>query len=514
MTFAPTIHKALLAGVARSPLGPDAPLQQVATGVPEPLRLWHLVAANDLWQRAGCMPALAQSEAAPPCPTAPACPRGAERVLQMILAGVHVEQLPAWLALARRHGMALPHGLLVPLLELGTQKPALRADLAPVLGVRGHWLVAQHPAWSTQYGAAVDPAAPDAHWQLGTLAQRCAALAAMRRADPATALAALEAEWPNEPPEHRAAFLPMLFQGLGPADEAFLERVLDDKRKEVRVWAQQLLVALPGSQLVERCKARLGALFGAPAPELALTLPDACDKAMKRDGIGNETHRGLGEKAGWLLDLMRCVPPPHWSATWQMTPRAVLAVFARHEFHMALVTGLVHGAARTLGAHPDRDAVDWFVMLAGEDLPGGAGLQSAAVLLRDMQRLPPVDQERIVLRWLEQPGSALRADTPALTWAEQRFGASADPMPPALSQRMLGGAQSAMLVAAQPSYEAQRAFTILSRTLDPAVLATAHTGWPAPDWEHWPQWRDAVDKFTDTLQFRTTMQASFLETDG
>jgi hypothetical protein len=509
MSFSPAIHKSLLAGVARAPLGADAPFQDMPTGVPEPLRLWHLVAANDLWQRAGFAPAQAQGELVAPCPAASTCPRSAERVLQLILAGVHTDQLAAWLALARRHSMAVPHGLLVPLLELGVQKPALRADLAPVLGQRGHWLVAQHPEWSAHYGASADLATPETQWQLGSPAQRCDALRTMRRSDPAAALAALEAEWANEPVENRVAFLPLLAQGLGPLDEPFLERVLDDKRKEVRVWAQQLLVALPGSQLVERCKSRLAALFGGVPPALTLALPEACDKAMKRDGIGNESHLRIGEKAGWVLDLMRCIPPAHWSAAWQLAPRDVLAVFANQEFHTALLTGLVQGAARTLGSQPMQEAVDWFVLLATENLPGGYGMQSAAVLLRDMQRLPQPDQERIVLHWLATSGGALRADTPALAWAEQRY-TGADALPLALSQRMLKDAQLAMLAVAQPGYEAQRAFAILGRTLDPAV----HAHWPAPDWEHWPQWRDAVDKLMDTLQFRKTMQASFLETDG
>lgn len=515
MISAPILHKALLAGAARVPLGDDsvdAALHGVLAGVPAPLRLWHLVAATDLWQRAGFTPQQAQASSKP-CPASPTCPRSAERVLQMILAGVHVEQLAHWLALARKHGMAAPHGLLVPLLELGMQKPAVRADLAPLLGQRGHWLVAQHPAWSAEYGVAADLAAPETHWQLGTPAQRCTALTAMRRADPAAALATLDAAWPNEPPELRVAFLPLLATGLGLADEAFLERVLDDKRKEVRALAQQLLVALPGSQLVERCKARLATMLHYAPPELTLTLPDTCDKAMKRDGIGVDAQRGLGEKAGWLFDLMRAVPPAHWSAAWQLAPADVVALCTKNAFATALLGGLVQACARTLGAAPTREAIDWYVLLAGEELPVAIHILSATVLARDMQRLPLPDQERIVLRWLAAQGNALRADSPALHWAELRATATVDPLPLDLSLRMLAGAQQAMRAIAQPGYEAQQGLKVLGRTLDPAVLATAQANWPAPDWEHWPRWRDAVDQLMDTLQFRRAMYAAFLEMD-
>jgi len=511
MNLPPDVHKALLAGAARVPLGSgsvDAALAPVLAPAPG---LWQLVAATDLWQRAGFTPPQAQAMQAAPCPAAATCPRAAERVLHMIMAGVHAEQLATWLALAHRHGMAVPHGMLAPLLELGTQKTALQVDLARVLGERGHWLVAQHPEWSAQYGTA-GMAAPETHWQLGSLAQRADALRALRRIDPAAAVAALDAEWANEPLENRAVLLPILALGLGLHDEAFLERVLDDKRKEVRAWAQRLLVALPGAQLVERCKARLQALIGVP-PALAVTLPAACDKAMKRDGIGVVSHPGLGEKAGWLFDMMCCVPPVHWSAMWQLAPRQVADLFAHHEFHDALLKGLVHACGRTIGEQPAQAAIDWYVLLASEAVPATASFNAATILQRGMPHLPPADQERIVLRWLDAPTSRLRVDARALQWAEMRFIAIATALPPALSQRMLADLQRTMLAVELPGYETARDMDILGRTLDPDALATAQANWPAADWDRWPQWRDLVDKLIDTLQFRTTMHASFLETD-
>lgn len=519
MKLTSSLHKALLAGVARAPLDADSggpALQAVLASVPDDARLWHTVAAADLWQRAGFQPSQAAAQA--PCAGAPTCPRAAEQVLLLILRGIQPQMLDNWLALAHRHGMTLPHAALVPLLELGMQKPALRTALAPLLGPRGHWLVAQHPAWAGRYGVAADADAPDTHWQLGSLAQRCDALQAMRRADPAAALAALDAEWAQEPVENRIALLPMLAAGLGLHDEAFLERALDDKRKEVRTAAQQLLGTLPGSQLTERCKARLAALFtlerkaGAP-PALALVLPEACDKAMKRDGIGNAPHHGMGEKAGWLLDLMRCVPPTHWSETWQLAPRQVLDLFARHEFNTALVTGLVQASARALGAHPAAPAIDWFVTLVSEGAQASVSLNIPAMLLPDLGRLPQDEQERIVLRWLDQSAGAPRAYAYALEWADERFGGSAEALSPELSRLMLASAQRQMLAEPRPDYQTRAGFAVLARALDAAALDAAQAGWPAAEWEHWPQWRALVDDLMETLQFRRTMQASFLETD-
>lgn len=528
MNLSSSLHKALLAGVARAPLGADsaaAPLQALLASVPDQARLWHGVAAADLWQRAGFQPVQAVAQA--PCAAAPVCTRAAERVLLLILRGIHPELLDDWLALAQQRGMTLPHKALVPLLEQGMQRPALRAALAPLLGKRGHWLAAQHPEWAAKYGAAADADATDTHWQLGSLAQRCEALLAMRRADPGAALSALCADWAQEPVENRIALLPCLSTGLDLSDEDFLERALDDKRKEVRSVAQQLLASLPGSQLGERCKARLAALFtlerktglgarlgamlGADAlPELTLTLPQACDKAMQRDGIGVLAHPGLGEKAGWLLDLMRCVPPTHWSDSWQLAPRQVLALLARQEFNTALVSGLVQAAGRALGAQPGAGAIDWFVTLIGEGAPAGMSLNIAAMLLPDLGRLPQQEQERIVLRWLEQPAGAAHA----LNWAAQHFTGAAEALSPALSRLMLASAQRQMLAEPQRDYQARGSFAVLARTLDPVAVDGARGNWPASGWEYWPQWRALVDDLMETLQFRHTMQASFLENDA
>jgi hypothetical protein len=515
MNLHPSLHKALLAGVARAPLSQDSAgpaLQALLAGVPDQARLWHSVAASDLWQRAGFQPSQAAAQSA--CAQAPTCPRAAEQVLQLILRGIHPELLDSWLALAQVHGMALPHAALVPLLEQGLQKPALRAPLATLLGPRGHWLVAQHPVWAEKYGGAADIDAPATHWQLGSLVQRCLALQTMRRADPVAALAALDADWPQEPVENRIALLPCLVTGLGLHDEDFLERALDDKRKEVRTAAQQLLGSLPGSQLAERCKARLAALFTYQAPLLTLVLPQDCDKAMKRDGIGNQVHHGMGEKAGWLLDLMRNVAPTHWSDTWQLTPRQVLDLLAGQEFNTALVTGLVQASARALAVRPGTGAIDWFVTLISEGAQASISLNIPAMLLPDLGRLPQEEQERIVLRWLDQSSGAPRAYAYALEWAEQRFGRAADALPPALARLMLASAQRQMKADPRPDYQTRGEFAVLARALDTGVLDYAWDNWPADDWEHWPQWRALVDDLMETLQFRHTMQAGFLENDA
>jgi hypothetical protein len=527
------LHKTLLAGLSRAPLPPVEPqaLATLLAAVPNELRLWHTIAAIDLWQRAGYLPPPATQPMQADCAPEASCPQAAEQVLQLMLRDIHPELLGSWLAQARTMGFTLPHSCIVPLLDMGMQKPSLRPALAAVLGKRGQWLVAQHPQWAEAYGTGKQSGEPsDRHWQLGNLEQRCEALQAMRRADPAAALLALEQDWAQEPPENRIALLPCLATGLGALDEAFLERALDDKRKEVRTAAQQLLATLPGSQLSERCKARLGAAFtlerksgfgarlgalfagntGAPLPQLHVQLPEACDKAMKRDGIGIQTYHGMGEKAGWLLDMMRFVPPAHWSSTWELAPAQVIAVLADQEFKTALLTGLVRATALSVQGEASPAAIDWFVTLIGDKEQSRGGLNIVAMLLPDVARLPSAEQERIVQRWLERAASDQQAYANALAWAGQ----GAQALSPALSAAMLRNAQRQMMAAPPTTYITRGNFTILGKVLHCADLAYARGNWPPAQWEHWPQWRPLVDDLMETLQFRHTMEASFLENDA
>ena len=369
--LAPALHKALLAGTSRMPLKPDESgacaeigemLQaaKLATGSEaNPMLLWHAMAANELWQRAGFTPASGAASVSPATSDSRICPMAAEHILSLILRGIHPELLETWLARAHTAQARLPHQFLVALLQDGMHKPLLRALIMPLLGTRGHWLVAQHPEWSRRYGS-IEQDDIKAQWQHGNPIDRGQALRVLRQRNPQQARALLEADWASEAPENRAQLLACLAVGLSLDDEALLEQALDDKRKEVRSAAVTLLRSLNGSQLMQRCQQRLTALCNS---ERQFSLPDSCDKAMKRDGVGAQKMTGLGEKAGWLLDLMRSVAPGHWCRAWQSTPTQVLAVLASQEFNGALETGMAHAACAALQACASQENAEWYALV-------------------------------------------------------------------------------------------------------------------------------------------------------
>ncbi|MEN9866429.1 MAG: hypothetical protein RL748_2019 [Pseudomonadota bacterium] len=586
--LAPALHKALLAGSRRAPLkAPDlgacaeiADLLQSAAQEANPALLWQAMAANDLWQRAGFTPTTSSAHAIPGAPSGrsmPAanpdsrhCPPAAEHILHLILRGIHAELLETWLARAGQAQARLPHQFLVTLLQDGMNKPHLHDLITPLLDARGHWLVAQHPEWSRRYGT-VEADDIESQWQHGNQIDRMRALRVMREREQeratereherahegenkaSAARARLEADWASEAPENRAQLLTCLAVNLSPDDEAFLEAALDDKRKEVRMAAINLLRSMSGSQLMQRCQQRLQALFrierktglvaqiggllaqlssaanAAPNQiELHLSLPDACDKAMKRDGVGAQKLNGLGEKAGWLCDLMRSSHPGFWCQQWQLGPAQVLALLGQQEFKGPLHSAIAQAAASALQYRANQENCDWFALVLSHIGAGWPGFDYGLLpdLMQHFTLLPDAMQEKLLLQWLEQssqPGAHQRHPEIAISnpaqamlnqWSQQR--SSSQPLSKTLSQAFFQHAQSALHNHDKPffhEWEIRHRFKQLSEWLDIASLDYTQHGWPGTSWPHWPQWLDAIDKFHETLRFRHQLEASFLETE-
>ena len=564
----PILHKAVLAGTSRVPLEKNlaelGASAEVSTLLQphgaNPALLWHAIAANDLWQRGGFTPPLAPAgstakESAAAAVTAAAsdtrsCPPAAEHILYLILHGIHPEFLESWLACAQKAHARLPHPFLVPLLEQGMNKPPLRPQITPLLDARGRWLVAQHPEWTKRYGTA-EAEDVDGQWQHGNLIERSRALRVLRQRDAPHARALLQADWDSAPPEDRAQLLPCLAVNLSLADEAFLELVLDDKRKEVRSAAITLLRSLNGSQLMQRCQQRLQALFiierksgllaqvggflsalsnpGQSAIsqiELSLSLPQECDKAMKRDGIGVQKMPSLGEKAGWLCDLMRSVHPSTWCREWQLSPTQVLALLETQEYKTALQSGLAQAAASALQFAATPENAEWFALILKRIGHGWPGFDYAIVpeMMSHFKLLPGPQQETLLLDWLQRSGKpgasqhlagAAQINPPQTLlnqWSQQRTSNAA--LSPTLSRAFFSHAQQ-MLLAQNGVYagewEIRHRFKQMGEWLDISDLHYTEQGWPDSSWPYWPNWTEAIDKFQETLRFRQQLEASFLE---
>lgn len=431
----------------------------------------------DLCRRAGLLALLLAAAAPPPPLTAMAPPPlPTEHGLPLSAAGVAVlehafnqgdlEALIALLDEVQTAGRHLPAEFLVRLPGFSPQhrwRARLRALGSPTL----LWLAQQHPDWRWLLESAVAPSEPPPDFDLASGPARVRALAALRANDPAGARAQLIAAWPACAPEERAALLPALASGLGPADEPWLESVLEDRRKEVRGHARALLLALPDSGLRQRALARLAPLFNVrPDGKLEIALPAAHDKAMGRDGIEPKPPPGTGERSWWLAQLLGQVRLDQLALQLALPPAQLLEALQTHADRQTLLPALASGWAA--GQDPAVDAVWAGVLTSGRSI--------AHLLL----------QSDAVVAQLAHP--ALRPQLlDLLTKGEEKLLALVLPaLPAALPQRWERALSQAMLQASQRIQDSghARAIAVTESVLPLAILripadADLLEGWAA-----------------------------------
>ncbi|PRY23468.1 SWIM zinc finger family protein [Pseudosporangium ferrugineum] len=408
----PTLLAAALVGTGRRPftastvevgerpitLGPGASLLDAA-------------AAALLYRRAGTTPAIARPpiEAAPPEP-GPRLPDAAgARLLRLLSDGgapggsqQAQELLGQWLAAAAAHGGHVPPESLPALLDAGRRNAVVRPAIGQVAGERGRWLAALRPDWRWLRDEAPGAAAGDdpTIWDTGTGGQRLAHLTRLRAQDPAAGLALLRSTWPTETSEDRARFVGALATGLSPDDDAFLDSALDDRRKEVREAALDLLRRLPGSSLGRRMAARATAAVTLERRTLgrdrvAVTPPAELTADLRRDGVGAQPARGTGLQ-GWLLEeIVAGTPLTTWTEAFGRPAADVVDLARGNDWESALL----HGWAK---AAIVQGSADWASALVRNDSREGAAGLREAVRWDLHLLLPSADLARIAADFLRR----------------------------------------------------------------------------------------------------------------
>ncbi|MFV2173674.1 DUF5691 domain-containing protein [Actinomadura sp. LOL_016] len=337
-------------------------------------RLLDQAALLTVRRRAGFVPVRSGDlEPIAPAPVEhdPAVPDAAAARLARILAGEQIRVLPEWLDAAARRGLRVPPRLLPALLERGRSDRMLRPSIARAAGRRGMWLALQNTDWAYLVGAGPvrsgdDPAGAEA-WRSGTRHRRVAYLSELRGTDPAAARELLRETWEREPAPDRAAFLGTFAWGLSPADEEFLEAALDDRGKDVRQLAADLLARLPGAAYGERMAGRArtcltlrtapppgqdppgqgsppdgpdarprGTDARASGPEAAwigVEVPREHDAGLARDGVpfhpgGSFAPRAgngpVGTRVAWLREILARTPLSTWTSAFGLPPAAIV----------------------------------------------------------------------------------------------------------------------------------------------------------------------------------------------
>lgn len=156
-------------------------------------------------------------------------------------------------------GLRLPEDLLVPVLALPAAAATHGVVPGDVLGVRGDWLRRMEPFGPWVLGA---PATDDSDevWAAGTTTERAAWLGRLHRTDPERARGLLDQTWTREDRTDREALLAALGESPTAADDAVVERALDDRAADVRALARTLAPRVPGGAYGRRMADRVRAV--------------------------------------------------------------------------------------------------------------------------------------------------------------------------------------------------------------------------------------------------------------
>lgn len=453
--------------------------------------LLSIVTAVAMHQRAGCALLMDQSPLAIPCEPddMPRCCPSASHRLASMLSGEHQEVLPEWLTLLVAAEQRVAEENLPALLEWGSKQPDSQIALLKVIGNRGRWLAVQNPDWA--YAISSDE---DDIWQNGSRSARELLIRRLRISNPDRGRELVISTWKEEPAATRAAFLELFQIGLSMADEPFLEQALDDRRKEVRREAANLLSCLPESRLCQRITelARstlaLLKLSNGKKLELIVTPPDTCTAIMSRDGINPTPPSGRGEKAWWLLQILSIVPPATWCETWHVTPAALIEAVQDSEWRTNVIQGWTAAAAK----HKD---AKWAEALYKA---------KAADYTATLPILPPERRESLILEALSW--QSMSDDQTVLMMLEYHAGPWIESFSRAVLDRLHEHVTQNTV-----NYQLHSLLKHLAYCIPPSLADEAEAALtPAEDQKivHW--WTTALTEMIALLRFRYEMQKEFI----
>ncbi len=428
----------------------------------------------------------------------PRCSGKAGGFLREILFGERRRILPEFLHECAKAGKRIPEEEIPSLLEIGRKGNAeLKEAIRGVVGHRGLWVARQNPDWS--FGAVAE-ALDKSLWETGTKEERTALLRLLRASDPIAGLELLKTTWSNEPPEERAAFIALLDVGLQSADEDFLEQALSDKRKEVRRGAVNLLAKLPGSKFSHRMIERVKPLVKfVPAGKgkllrkgqearFEVALPEAPDKSASRDGIETIKKEGMGERAGWLLQIVSFVPIGFWEQETQQSANSLIsAARATDEWGPILLEGWWRATGRLRSEH-------WAEALLEQSIDAPQihdNLEEVLISLPD-EKAQPFLTSMVQKQGLTEP----------LIQILQRYHR---PWTMALTQRVITCLKETVGNKSNATEWRLRAVIAdFGYFLNPAAINQILEGWPTEK-ENWDFWSSTIENIISTVQFRHDM---------
>lgn len=421
------------------------------------------------------------------------------RHLNLILEGKFTAVLPEFIQHLLESGKVFPAEQLPSLM----QHPSVNQYwemLEQVIGEGGRWLLSQHPEWRKRIENAENH-----NWQTGTKEERISLLQHLRRSDPVQALEMLQSTWEQEDFRDKAAFLNQMEWGLSMDDEDFLEKCLEEGRKEVRLEAAKLLALLPDSSFVNRMYSRAMTFFRWNSAGLNVHIPDEMIDGAMDDGL-LKVHPAWqgGAKAGYLGQVAGYIPPQHWELFFDKTPAEILKLFALSDWGDTLIKAVAEAVVFHRNKKWLEALVDfWF---ENENL-----LPRDSTGIQLLKLVSPRLFNRISIKYIKN-GVELPEDTSLVFSLLQQNKARWDDE---LSRLIVYRIKAWILKAKQPQWQTYHYREYLKMAgihSNPALLDEFQKDWPR-DTYSWAFWEKTVEEMLNTLLFRQEMIAALQERD-
>lgn len=420
----------------------------------------------------------------------------AARFVQQILSGPYREAWEEMLDLLRKTGRVLPAAALPLVLEWLAKEKARFEEARPLLGARGRWLMAQLPEWQP-FLQKPDPKS----WQVASLEERKKILLQVRKTNPEAGLQQLRSTWAEDGWKERHELLKRLETGLSLSDESFLETCLDDKRREIRQTAAQLLALLPGSALSERLQSYARSMLKfSLTGAWQLSPPEQPPAAWQRDGIDGGGAGTGGPKALLIRKLWGHIAPQLWAPLLGVKPTELPRQIERGEWSGALTEALTDAIVLFRSSEQADALVRYWRYKFTDELPGG------------WERLMPLLSEGAFADIVREALSGSATLLPDRSLAYYLLLNKTLPWPADIAAQTIGGLRQWLAQSTAPDWSAMhyRALLKTAAYRCPVILLPQlDRDWPAANGKVWYYWENDVRLFLRVLTFRKEMTDSF-----
>jgi len=430
------------------------------------------------------------------------CSKKSSEHLAMILNGTFTPALDNFIEQLIFNKKSLPPELLPELLEKCRSDKTLWQKLKNAIGERGNWLIEQNEDWHFLIGKT-----NQVNWEDGTKDERLALLNHLRKTQPDEALENIESTWAEDDWQHQVEYLKTLEHNLSLADEPFLEKCLDEKRKDLRRTAAILLEKIEGSELRKRMWERLKNCINiksrtAKKEKLEIELPETCDDKMLRDGIDPRKKWSKGGlKASYFAQMFIIVPPSKWEVFFDPTSQGerkkakeVLEIFIRSEWAELLVQASIESAVR----HNDEnwmEAIGHFCF-KNHDKNRWEGLDVKALL----EKLPEHLFNQFAIQELKDSKNVLENNEP-FTQLLQLNESTWDKNLTLLLMKNLRYLISQNINYGWNMIHYRNMLDRAAYRSDPELFEILNNSW-ANDESYWTNWGKEIDNFLRVLKFR------------